>query len=143
VWDTDANANYVSDPIGMVSGDSYALEALEPSFQQDLNGDGTIGPTTTVIQTLDGTTLVELGAVSAEYAMENSGGSGPTLSNGGGQCGRRRRAPGGRRLRRRNWRRAAIRSPGGIARPAVIRCGTPTPMAITSASPSDRCQAPA
>jgi hypothetical protein len=52
--------------------------------------------------------------------MENSGGSGPTLSNGGGQCGRRRRAPGGRRLRRRNWRRAAIRSLGGIARPAVI-----------------------
>jgi serralysin len=44
VWDTDANANYVSDPIGVVSGDSYALEALEPSFQQDLNGDGTIGP---------------------------------------------------------------------------------------------------
>jgi hypothetical protein len=84
VWDTDANGNYVSSPTdGAVLGDSYALEALEPSFQQDLNGDGTIGPTKTVIQTLDGTTLAELGAVNAEYVIENSGGSGPTLSNQG------------------------------------------------------------
>jgi Tryptophan-rich Synechocystis species C-terminal domain len=83
VWNTDANGNYVSSPIGAVSRDSYALEALEPSFQQDLNGDGTIGPTKTVIDTLDGTTLAQLGAVSGEYALENSGGSGPTLSNNG------------------------------------------------------------
>ena len=47
MWDTDGNGNYVSSPVGAVSGDSYALEALEPSFQQDLNGDGTIGPTKT------------------------------------------------------------------------------------------------
>ena len=40
VWDTDADGNYVSDPIASVSGSSFALEDLEPSFQQDLNGDG-------------------------------------------------------------------------------------------------------
>ena len=50
VWNTDSNGNYVSDTIGVVSGTSYALESLETSFQQDLNGDGTIGLTTTVIE---------------------------------------------------------------------------------------------
>ena len=50
VWNTDSNGNYVSDTIGTVSGTSYALESLEASFQQDLNGDGTIGLTTAVIE---------------------------------------------------------------------------------------------
>ena len=45
VWNTDSNGNFVSD-IGVVSGSSYALESLETSFHQDLNGDGTIGLTT-------------------------------------------------------------------------------------------------
>ena len=45
VWNTDSNGNYLSD-IGVVSGTSYALESLETSFHQDLNGDGTIGLTT-------------------------------------------------------------------------------------------------
>ena len=50
VWNTDSNGNFVSDTLGVVSGTSYALESLETSFQQDLNGDGTIGLTTTVIE---------------------------------------------------------------------------------------------
>ena len=49
VWNTDSNGNFISG-IGAVSGSSYALESLETSFQQDLNGDGTIGLTTTVIE---------------------------------------------------------------------------------------------
>jgi autotransporter passenger strand-loop-strand repeat protein len=44
VWNTDGNGNYVGNAIGTVSGTDPSLEALEPSFQQDLNGDGTIGP---------------------------------------------------------------------------------------------------
>jgi serralysin len=40
LWDTDAAGNFVSDPIGVGSGSSLTLEDLEPSFQQDLNGDG-------------------------------------------------------------------------------------------------------
>src|SRR3984893_16829883 len=43
VWNTDSSGNYVSNAIGVVSGSSVALESLEPSFQQDLNGDGVIG----------------------------------------------------------------------------------------------------
>jgi hypothetical protein len=46
VWNTDSNGNDISDTIGIVSGTSYALESLEPTFNQDLNGDGVIGPTT-------------------------------------------------------------------------------------------------
>jgi hypothetical protein len=44
VWNTDSSGNFVSDTIGIVSGASTALESLETSFHQDLNGDGTIGP---------------------------------------------------------------------------------------------------
>ena len=43
VWNTDASGNVVSDTIGHVTGTSTALEALEPSFHQDLNGDGILG----------------------------------------------------------------------------------------------------
>jgi hypothetical protein len=43
VWNTDKNGTNLSSPIGIVSGSSMALQALEPSFQQDLNGDGLIG----------------------------------------------------------------------------------------------------
>ena len=48
VWTTDSNGNYNGNPIGVVSGNSYALESLEPAFNQDLNGDGQIGVTSTV-----------------------------------------------------------------------------------------------
>jgi Tryptophan-rich Synechocystis species C-terminal domain len=44
VWNTDANGNVVANGTGdIVAGTSNALRSLEPSFQQDLNGDGTIG----------------------------------------------------------------------------------------------------
>src|SRR5665213_113783 len=43
VWNTDSSGSVTYDPIGNVSGSSSVLEALEPSFHQDLNGDGVIG----------------------------------------------------------------------------------------------------
>ena len=45
VWNTDSSGDFVSNGTGgvIVSGTSSVLEGLEPSFQQDLNGDGTIG----------------------------------------------------------------------------------------------------
>src|SRR5216683_1640867 len=46
IWNTDVNGNYVSSPIGVVSGGSSALESMETSFHQDLNNDGIIGSTT-------------------------------------------------------------------------------------------------
>ncbi|MEH2502817.1 serralysin [Bradyrhizobium sp. AZCC 1578] len=45
-WNTDNNGNYVSNIDGLtshVSGTNYALQNLELSFQQDLNGDGVAG----------------------------------------------------------------------------------------------------
>ena len=42
VWTTDSSGNYVSST-AIVSGASATLESLEPSFHQDLNGDGVIG----------------------------------------------------------------------------------------------------
>jgi hypothetical protein len=48
VWNTDISGNFVNNPIGSVAPTSPALESLEPSFQQDLNGDGVTGvPATT------------------------------------------------------------------------------------------------
>ena len=52
VWNTDSNGNYISNSIGVVSGTSAALESLETSFHQDLNGDGVIGvPTGAIVAT--------------------------------------------------------------------------------------------
>src|SRR5215831_8892763 len=45
-WTTDSSGNYITSIIGTVSGTDYALQSLEPSFHQDLNGDGLIGPST-------------------------------------------------------------------------------------------------
>src|SRR5262249_61842646 len=43
VWTTDSSGNFTSNIFGVVPGTSSALEMLEPSFHQDLNGDGVIG----------------------------------------------------------------------------------------------------
>ena len=69
VSDTDANGNYVSSPIGAVSG-ARALRSRtwSPSFGEDLNGDGTIGPTTTSIGTNG-----SLALVANQYALESGG----------------------------------------------------------------------
>ena len=51
VWNTDTNGDYTSNATGILSATSYALEELELTFGEDLNGDGTTGPTTTPIGT--------------------------------------------------------------------------------------------
>ena len=61
VWSTDSNGNYLSNIVGVVPGTSLALETIETTFHQDLNGDGTIGPPTVVIQTDGSTALTEIG----------------------------------------------------------------------------------
>ena len=43
VWYTDNSGNYVSSAFDVASGTSAALQSFETSFQQDLNGDGSIG----------------------------------------------------------------------------------------------------
>ena len=56
------------------------MESLETIFDQDLNGDGAIGLTTTVIQTDGSTSLTE---VANNYFLYNSSGSGPALKYDG------------------------------------------------------------
>ena len=65
-WATDNNGNYLSTIASHVSGTSFAAESLETTFGQDLNGDGTIGPTKTVIQTDGSTSLTQ---VANEYFL--------------------------------------------------------------------------
>ena len=68
-------------PIGVVSGTSAALESLETSFHQDLNGDGVIGVPTTVIESFGSTSLVEVGN---NYFLDSiSSGTGPELKYDG------------------------------------------------------------
>ena len=80
VWSTNSSGNYTSNVIGAVSGNSLALETLETTFNQDLNGDGTTGVTKVAIQTDGSTTLTQ---AANTYALYNNGGSGPTLEYGG------------------------------------------------------------
>ncbi|MGY8684176.1 M10 family metallopeptidase C-terminal domain-containing protein [Bradyrhizobium sp. UFLA05-153] len=82
VWSTDGSGNYIANVIGAVSATSTALESLEPTFHQDLNGDGVIGiPTTSVVEAYGSTSLVKAGA----YYLLNpvAGGTGPSIDYGG------------------------------------------------------------
>jgi hypothetical protein len=77
VWSTDKNSNYKGNLTGgAVPGTSYALEALEPGFRQDLNHDGAIG-TQKVVQINGSTKLIE--AANHYYDLDGSSGSDPTL----------------------------------------------------------------
>jgi serralysin len=79
VWNTDSSGNITNDTIGTVAANSTALEALEPSFHQDLNGDGVIG--IPAIESFGSTSLVQIGN---DYFLDSiSGGTGPELQYGG------------------------------------------------------------
>jgi hypothetical protein len=63
IWTADNNGNEIS--YVHVSGTSSALEALETTFQQDLNGDGVIGVVpvpTTLIETNGSAGLAQIGS---------------------------------------------------------------------------------
>ena len=90
-WNTDSSGNCVSGALDPASGTSTALKAMEVSFQQDLNGDGSIGngdgstgapppSSSTVIEAFGSTSLVEDGS---HYFLQPNGGSAVELSNGG------------------------------------------------------------
>jgi serralysin len=81
IWNTDSSGKYLS--YATYSGTSTALESLENSFHQDLNGDGVIGVPTlppvsgTVIESYGVTSLVQVGS---NYFMDPvAGGTGPEL----------------------------------------------------------------
>jgi hypothetical protein len=81
IWQVDGGGNYVANAIGVVSGSDVQLELYESTFQQDLNGDGTIGLQSTVVEAFGATSLVQ-GA--GTYLLYPSGGSsGPQIRYGG------------------------------------------------------------
>ncbi len=85
VWSLDSNGNYVSNLASSVAGNSATLESFETIFNQDLNGDGSIGapppPPPTVIQT-DGTTALTKSG-NNYFLNPTGGGTGPELKFGG------------------------------------------------------------
>ena len=80
VWDTDAAAISSQLLISNVSGTSAALELMELSFNDDLNGDGTIGipvPSSATLIESSGTTnllasgnnyLIQVGSGEARFS---------------------------------------------------------------------------
>ena len=79
VWNTDANGNYTSSATGVVSGQSSALEDLEPAFGEDLNGDGRLSE---ALITSTGTgNLLDLSAQTqaATISLGNNSASAPSL----------------------------------------------------------------
>ncbi|MCK1614360.1 MULTISPECIES: M10 family metallopeptidase C-terminal domain-containing protein [unclassified Bradyrhizobium] len=81
VWSTDTNGNYTGNLYMPGPGNATAFEALETSFQQDLNGDGTIGVPQSVIEAIGTTALVYSGD---NYVLNPvGGGAGPMLKYGG------------------------------------------------------------
>jgi 20S proteasome alpha/beta subunit len=85
VWNTDTNGNITTNALATTSGSSAALEALETSFQQDLNGDTIIGPPSappvTIIESLGSTSLAQAGNNFFLYAHGTT--NGPELKYGG------------------------------------------------------------
>jgi serralysin len=82
IWNTDSSGNFQS--FTVLSGNSTALESLETSFHQDLNGDGVIGipvATSSMIESLGSTSLVEVG--NNYYMYANNTQIGPELKFAG------------------------------------------------------------
>jgi serralysin len=75
VWNTDNSGNFIPST-SIVSGADYTLQSFEPSFHQDLNGDGQIGVPTTVIEANGSTHLTEVGN---HFFLYDSNGAGPSL----------------------------------------------------------------
>ena len=55
-WNLDSSGNYLSQG-AVVAGGTWYLETYESALQQNLNGDGIIGPTVTPIEAIGSVTL--------------------------------------------------------------------------------------
>ncbi|MCS3726381.1 M10 family metallopeptidase C-terminal domain-containing protein [Bradyrhizobium betae] len=82
IWNVDGSGNFVSNTLGNLSSSSSALQSIETTFHQDLNGDGTIGipvsaSSGTTIEAYGSTALVQSG--NNYFLNPTAGGSGPEL----------------------------------------------------------------
>ena len=73
-WNTDNNGTYVSNGSTMVGSKGYALEASEPDFQQDFNGDGTLGVVSTSFETIGTAKLAQVADMYFVYTGDGSSG---------------------------------------------------------------------
>ena len=82
LWSTDNNGNFIQN-LGVMTASSSTLQSHETLFQQDLNGDGTVGPpvVTTAIETAGATSLTQAGNNFYLYAKGTT--SGPLLQISG------------------------------------------------------------
>ena len=81
IWNVDSGGHYRWNAAEVVSGSSYAVEAREALFHQDLNGNGTVGLITTTIESLGATKLVQ--GADTYFLMPVGDTSGPQLKFGG------------------------------------------------------------
>ncbi|MGY3034660.1 serralysin [Bradyrhizobium sp. USDA 4354] len=89
VWSTDSTGNFLTTLAAApeVLGTDASLEALEPTLQQDLNGDGTTG--VPIAPVVSGVTIEAFGSTKTVlsggnyYLADISTGSGPTLKYAG------------------------------------------------------------
>jgi hypothetical protein len=79
IWNVDSGGNYVSN-VTFLHGSQWALQSMEPTFQQDLNRDGVVGLMTTAVETSGQTRLYD---VADAYFIYPSSGSPVSLKVGG------------------------------------------------------------
>lgn len=82
VWTTDSNGNYVSNLLNKVSPTDPALKAVETTFYQDLNGDGIINTSSTILK-ISGNVVLNLGNMSQAATVD----PGATLELSGAASG--------------------------------------------------------
>jgi serralysin len=83
VWNTDSSGNYVSSATSVVTGESFALEDLETTFQDDLNGDGRLSTqliTTGSTVNLNGQSTAATINLGPDIVSASGGLSQPTLT---------------------------------------------------------------
>ncbi|MBH5403217.1 protease, partial [Bradyrhizobium sp. CNPSo 4010] len=80
-WSTDSNGNYINNIVPEVTGTNASFQSLETTFQQDLNGDGSIGVPVKTVEMQGSTELVQMG--DNFYLDAISTGSGPILKISG------------------------------------------------------------
>src|SRR5712691_12197945 len=81
---TDSNGNYTSATPNVTLNSIY-VQSLEPGFNQDLNGDGHLGPITTNVETMGSVTLAK---VADSFFLYNNGTTtGPQLMISGAYAG--------------------------------------------------------
>lgn len=82
VWTTDSNGNYISNLLNKVSPTDPSLKAVETTFFQDLNGDGVINTSSTVLK-ISGNVVLSLGNMTQAATLD----AGATLELSGAASG--------------------------------------------------------